>query len=193
MGNSDTRDLSSGYLAYLEKAASGVPSNFRYHYRHVSKVHFFSSQHESSNTKCVFCWLLSQPGPVFHAFAYEVMHGAQYSLGSVVYRGQTRQHCVYIAPERIGYVSCFCEGCGDTQVWVATNIVYAQIAIDSWGVASLGLAALYPVLPSETSIYFTSVKNFIFSWLHLMFSVYYVMLMLFHSLLVSFKIIYSYS
>ena len=193
MGNSDTRDLSSGYLASLEKAASGVPSNFRYHYRHVSKVHFFSSQHESSNTKSVFCRSLSQPGPVFHAFAYEVRHGAQYSLGSVVYRGQTRQHCVYIAPERIGYVPCFCEGCGDTQVWVTTNIVYVQIVHDSRGVASLGLAALYPVLPSETSIYFTSVKNFIISWLRLMFSVCYVMLMLFHFLLVSFKIIYSYS
>ena len=61
------------------------------------------------------------------------------------------------------------------------------------GVASLGLAALYPVLPSETSIYFTSVKNFIISWLCLMFSVCYVMLMLFHFLLVSFKIIYSFS
>ena len=178
MGNSDTRDLSSGYLAYLEKAASGVPSNFCYHYQHVSKVHFFSSQHEGSNTKSVFCRSLSQPGPVFHTFAYEVRHGAQYSLGSVVYQGQTRRHCVYIAPERIGYVPCFCEGCGDTQVWVTTNIVYAQIAHDSRGVASLGLAALYPVLPSETSIYFTSVKNFIFSWLHLMFSVCYVMLML---------------
>ena len=193
MGNSDTRDQSSGYLAYLEKAVSGVPSNFRYHYRHVSKVHFHSSQHESSNTKSVFCQSLSQPGPVFHAFAYKVRHGAQYSSDSVVYRGQTRQHCVYIAPEKIGYVPCFCEGCGNTQVWVATNIVYAQIVHDSWGVASLGLAALYPVLPSETSIYFTSVENFIISWLHLMFSVCYVMLMLFHFLLVSFKIIYSYS
>ena len=193
MGNSDTQDLSSGYLAYLEKAASGVPSNFHYHYRHVSKVHFFSSQHESSNTKSVFCQSLSQPGPVFHTFAYEVRHGAQYSSGSVVYRGQTRQHCVYIAPEKIGYVPCFCEGCGDTQVWVATNIVYVQIVHDSWGVVSLGLVALYPVLPSETSIYFTSIKNFKISWLPLMFSVCYVMLMLFHFLLVSFKIIYSYS
>ena len=163
MGNSDTQDLSSGYLAYLEKAASGVPSNFRYHYRHVSEVHFFSSQHEGSNTKSVFCRSLSQPGPVFLAFAYEVRCEAQYSSGSVVYRGQTRQHCVYITPEKIGYVPCFCEGCGDTQVWVATNIVYAQIAHDSQGVASLGLAALYPVLPSETSIYFTFVGNFIFS------------------------------
>ena len=81
MGNSDTRDLSSGYLAYLEKAASGVPAN----YRHVSEVHFFSSQHESSNTKSVFCQSLSQPGPVFHAFAYEVRHGAQYLSGLVVY------------------------------------------------------------------------------------------------------------
>ena len=43
MGNSDTRDLSSGYLAYLEKAASGVPSNFSYHYRHVSEVTFSHS------------------------------------------------------------------------------------------------------------------------------------------------------
>ena len=162
MGNPDTRDLSSGYLAYLEKAASGVPSNFRYHYRHVSEVHFFSSQHEGSNTKSVFCRSLSQPGPVFLAFAYEVRCGAQYSSGSVVYWGQTRRHCVYITPEKIGYVPCFCEGCGDTQVWVATNIVYAQIAHDSRGVASLGLAALYPVLPSETSIYFTFVKNVIF-------------------------------
>ena len=143
MGNSDTRDLSSGYLAYLEKAASGVPSNFCYHYRHVSEVHFFSSQHESSNTKSVFCRSLSQPGPVFHAFAYEVRRGAQYSSGSVVYQGQTRRHCVYITPERIGYVPCFCEGCGDTQVWVTTNIVYAQIVHDSWGVASLGLAFMF--------------------------------------------------
>ena len=193
MGTPDTRDLSSGYLAYLEKAASGVPSNFRYHYRHVSEVHFLSSQYESSNTKSVFCWSLSQPGPVFHAFAYEVRRRAQYSLGSVVYWGQTRRHCVYIAPEKIGYVPCFCEGCGDTQVWVATNIVYAQIVYDSWGVASLGVAALYPVLPSETSIYITSVKNFIILWLRLMFSVCYVILMLFHFLLVSFKITYSYS
>ena len=61
---------------------------------------------------------------------------------------------VYITPEKIGYVPCFCDGCGDTQVWVATNIVYAQIAHDSQGVASLGLEKLYPVLPSETSIYF---------------------------------------
>ena len=149
MGNSDTRDLSSGYLTYLEKAASGVPSNFHYHYRHVSEVHFFSSQHEGSNTKSVFCQSLSQPGPVFLTFAYEVRRGAQYSSGSVVYRGQTRRHCVYIAPEKIGYVPCFCE------VWVATNIVYAQIVHDSRGVASLGLEAFYPVLPSETSIYFT--------------------------------------
>ena len=72
MGTPDTQDLSSGYLAYLKKAASGVPSNFCYHYRHVSEVHFYSSQHESSNTKSVFCWSLSQPGPVFHAFAYKV-------------------------------------------------------------------------------------------------------------------------
>ena len=154
MAISDTRDLSSGYLAYLEKVASSVPSNFRYHYRHVSKVHFYSSQHEGSNTKSVFCRLLSQPGPVFQAFAYEVRHGAQYSSGSVVYRGQTRRHCVYIAPEKIGYVPCFCDGCGDTQVWVMTNIVYAQIAHDSQGVASLGLENLYPVLPSKTFIYF---------------------------------------
>ena len=54
------------------------------------------------------------------------------------------------------------------------------------------------MLPSETSIYFTSVKNFIILWLHLMFSVCYVMLMLFNFfffffLLVSFKIIHSYS
>ena len=153
MGNSDTQDLSSGYLAYLKKAAPDVPSNFRYRYRHVSKVHFYSSQYESSNTKSVFCQSLSQPGPVFHAFAYKVRHGAQYSSGSVVYRGQTRRHCVYIAPEKIGYVPCFCEGCGDTQVWVATSIVYAQIAHDSQGVASLGLEALYSVLPSETSVY----------------------------------------
>ena len=143
-------------------------------------MHFYSSQHESSNTKSVFCLSLSQPGPVFHAFAYKVRHGAQYSSGLVVYQGQTRRHCVYIAPEKIGYVPCFCEGCGDTQVWVATNIVYAQIAHDSRGVASLGLAALYPVLPSETSIYFTSVKNFIILWLRLVFSVCYVILMLFH-------------
>ena len=154
MGISDTRDLSSGYLAYLERAASSVPSNFRYHYRHVSEVHFYSSQHENSNTRSVFCRLLSQPGPVFRAFAYEVRCGAQYSSGSVVYCGQTRQHCVYIAPEKIGYVPCFCDGCGDTQVWVATNIVYAQIAHDSQGVASLGLENLYPVLPSETFVYF---------------------------------------
>ena len=153
MGNSDTRDLSSGYLAYLKKAAPDVPSNFHYRYQHVSKVHFYSSQYESSNTKSVFCWSLSQPGPVFHTFAYEVRCGAQYFSGSVVYWGQTRWHCVYIAPEKIGYVSCFCEGCSDTQVWVATNIVYAQIAHDSQGVASLGLEALYPVLPSETSVY----------------------------------------
>ena len=133
MGNSDTRDLSSGYLAYLEKAASGVPSNFRYHYRHVSEVHFFSSRHEGSNTKSVFCQLLSQPGPVFLAFAYEVRRGAQYSSSSVVYQGQTRWHCVYIAPEKIGYVPCFCGGCGDTQVWVTTNIVYVQTAHDSRG------------------------------------------------------------
>ena len=193
MGTPDTRDLSSGYLAYLKKAASGVPSNFRYHYRHVSEVHFYSSQHESSNTKSVFCWSLSQPDPVFHAFAYEVRCGAQYFSGSVVYWGQTRWYCVYIAPEKIGYVPCFCEGCGDTQVWVATNIVYVQIAHDSWGVASLGLVALYPVLPSETSIYFTSVKTFIISWLRLMFSVCYVILMLFHFLLVSFRVTYNYS
>ena len=154
MGTSDTRDLFSGYLAYLKKAASGVPSNFRYHHRHVSEVHFYSSQHEGSNTKSVFCRSLSQPGSVFHAFAYEVRRGAQYSSSSVVYRGQTRWHCVYITPEKIGYVPCFCDGCGDTQVWVATNIVYAQIVHDSQGVASLGLEKLYPVLPSETSIYF---------------------------------------
>ena len=55
MGISDTRDLSSGYLAYLEKVASSVPSNFHYHYRHVSEVHFFSSQHEGNNIKSVFC------------------------------------------------------------------------------------------------------------------------------------------
>ena len=122
MGILDTRDLSSGYLAYLEKAAS------------------------------VFCRSLSQPGPV--PPAYEVRRGAQYSTGSVVYHGQTRQHCVYIAPEKIGYVPCFCDGCGDTQVWVVTNIVYAQIAHDSQGVVSLGLENLYPVLPSETFIYF---------------------------------------
>ena len=133
MGIPDTRNLSSGYLAYLEKAASSVPSDFRYHHQHVSEVHFYSSQHESSNTKSVFCRSLSQPGPVSRAFAYEVRRGTQYSLGSVVYRGQTRRHCVYIAPEKIGYVSCFCDGCGDTQVWVATNIVYVQIAHDSQG------------------------------------------------------------
>ena len=98
--------------------------------------------------------MLSQPGSVFCAFAYEVRRGAQYSSGSVVYRGQTRWHCVYIAPEKIGYVPCFCDGCGDTQVWVTTNIVYVQIVHDSQGVASLGLEKLYPVLPSETSIYF---------------------------------------
>ena len=154
MGISDAWDLFSGYLAYLEKAASSVPSNFRCYHRHVSEVHFYSSQHEGSNTKSVFCQSLSQPGPVFRAFAYEVRRGAQYSLGSVVYCGQTRQHCVYIAPEKIGYVPCFCDGCGDTQVWVATNIVYAQIVHDSQGVASLGLEKLYPVLPSETLIYF---------------------------------------
>ena len=153
MGNSDTQDLSSGYLAYLKKAAPDVPSNFRYHYQHVSKVHFYSSQYENSNTKSVFCRLLSQLGPVFHTFAYEVRCRAQYSSGSVVYRGQTRWHCVYITPEKIGYVPCFCEGCSDTQVWVTTNIVYAQIAHDSQGVASLGLEVLYPVLPSETSVY----------------------------------------
>ena len=152
MGTSDTRDLSSGYLAYLKKAASGVPSNFHYHHRHVSEVHFYSSQQEGSNTKSVFYRSLSQPGSVFCAFAYEVRCGAQYSSGSVVYHGQTRRHCVYIAPEKIGYVPCFCDGCGDTQVWVTTNIVYAQIAHDSQGVASLGLEKLYPVLPSETSI-----------------------------------------
>ena len=153
-GTSDTQDLSSGYLAYLKKAASGVPSNFRYHHRHVSEVHFYSSQHEDSNTKSVFCQSLSQPGPVFRTFAYKVRCRAQYLLGSVVYWGQTRWHCVYIAPEKIGYVPCFCDGCDDTQVWVATNIVYAQIAHDSQGVASLGLENLYPVLPSETSIHF---------------------------------------
>ena len=163
MGNSDTRDLSSGYLAYLEKAASGVPSNFCYHYRHVSEVHFFSSQYEGSNTKSVFCRSLSQPGPVFLTFAYEVRHGAQYSSGSVVYRGQTRWHCVYIAPEKIGYVPCFCEGCGDTQVWVATNIVYAQIAHDNRGWhlwAWKHFIQCYLVRPQFTSLF---VKNFIFS------------------------------
>ena len=90
MGILDTWDLSSGYFAYLEKAASSVPSVFRYHHRHVSEVHFYSSQHESSNTKSVFCRSLSQPGPVPRAFAYEVRHGAKYSSGLVVYRGQTR-------------------------------------------------------------------------------------------------------
>ena len=55
MGTSDTQDLSSGYLAYLKKAASGVPSNFRYHHRHVKEVYFYSSQHEGSNIKSVFC------------------------------------------------------------------------------------------------------------------------------------------
>ena len=154
MGISDTRDLSSGYLAYLEKVASSVPSNFRYHYRHVSEVHFFSSQHKGNNTKSVFCRSLSQPGPVFQAFAYEVRCGAQYSSGSVFYRGQTRRHCVYIAPEKIGYVPCFCDGCGDMEVWVTTNIVYMQIVHDSQGVASLGLENLYPVLPSKAFIYF---------------------------------------
>ena len=178
MGNSDTRDLSAGYLAFLEKAAPAVPSNFRYRYRHVSKVHFHSSQHEGSNTKSVFCWSLSQPGPVFHAFAYEVRRGAQYSSGSVVYWGQTRWHCVYIAPEKIGYVPCFCEGCSDTQVWVATNIVYAQIAHDSQGVASLGLEALYPVLPSEPSVYLCWGFFFVISWLRLLFSVCYVIFLL---------------
>ena len=67
MGISDTRDLSSGYLASLEKAASSVPSDFRYHHRHVCEVHFYSSQHECSNTKSFFCRSLSQPGPVLHA------------------------------------------------------------------------------------------------------------------------------
>ena len=116
MGISDTRDLSSGYLAYLEKAASNVPSDFCNYPRHVSEVHFYSSQHEGSNTKSVFCQLLSQPGPVFCTFAYEVRHGAQYLSGSVVYCGQTMRHCVYIAPEKIGYVPCFCDGCGDTSM-----------------------------------------------------------------------------
>ena len=100
MGFPDTWNLSSGYLAYLEKAASSVPSDFCYHHRHVSEVHFYSSQHEDSNTKSVFCQSLSQPGPVLHAFAYEVRRGAQYSSGSVVYHGQTRWHCVYITPEK---------------------------------------------------------------------------------------------
>ena len=93
---SDTRDLSSGYLAYLEKAASDVPSDFCYHYRHVSQVHFYSSQHEGGNTKSVFCQSLIQPGPVFRAFAYDVQHRAQYLPGSEVYRGQTRWHCVCV-------------------------------------------------------------------------------------------------
>ena len=188
MGTSDTQDLSSGYLAYLKKAASGVPSNFRYHHRHVSEVHFYSSQHEGSNTKSVFCQSLSQPGSVFRAFAYEVRCGAQYSSSSVVYLGQTRQHCVYITPEKIGYVSCFCDGCGDTQVWVAT----AQIAHDSQGVASLGLEKLYPVLPSETSIYFC--YDFHSFMVVLMFLVCYIILMLFafrFLTLISFRVTYS--
>ena len=104
MGTLDTRDLSSGYLAYLKKAASDVPSNFHYHHRHVSEVHFFSSQHEDSNTKSVICRSLSQPGSVIRTFAYEVRRRAQYSSSLVVYRGQTRRHCVYIAPEKIGFL-----------------------------------------------------------------------------------------
>ena len=39
MGIPDTWELSSGYLAYLEKAASDVPSNFRYQRHHVSWAH----------------------------------------------------------------------------------------------------------------------------------------------------------
>ena len=152
MGIPDTWDLSSGYLAYLEKAASDVPSDFRYQHRHVSWAHSYSSQYEGSNTKSVFCRSLSQPGPVFCAFAYDIRCGAQYLPGSEVYQGQARWHCVYIAPEKIGYVPCFCEGCGDTQVWVATNLVCTQIEHDSRGMASLGLENLYPVLPSETLI-----------------------------------------
>ena len=98
------------------------------------------------NTKLVFCHSLSHPGHVLNAFAWQAWCGAQYSCSLWMYSGQTRHHAFYIAPEKIGYVPCLCDGCG--KVWVATNIVYHPM-VHYGQVPVLDLEKFYPILPSK--------------------------------------------
>ena len=119
---------------------------FSYKREHIMRKHIFSSRHVGYNTKSVFCHSLSHPGHVLDAFALQAWCGAQYSHGSWMYDGQTRQHAFYIAPEKIGYVPCFCKGC--SKVLVATDIVYCPMVYYGQ-VPVLDLEKIYPILPSK--------------------------------------------
>ena len=96
------------------------------------------------NTKSASCHSSSRPGHVLDAFAWQAWCGAQ--CGSWMYDGQTRCHAFYIAPDKIGYVPCFCDGCG--EVWVATNIVYCPM-VHYGQVLVLDPEKFYPILPSK--------------------------------------------
>ena len=119
---------------------------FSHKREHIRSKHLFTSQHMGHNTKSVFCHPLSCPGHVLNAFAFMAQLGAQHSSSLWTYDGQTGLHAFYVAPEKVGYLHCFCVWC--SKIWVTTDIIYCPM-VHHGQVAFLDLEKFYPILPSK--------------------------------------------